>query len=1348
MLQALTCPCGYRWTLETESTSDLTGRPLRCPKCGGLIDTVSLRGGAEHGQDHETFDVFQTRAPSRAGPGLEKQIAGYHILGELGRGGMGIVYRAYSEKLERVVALKTLRAMNPDALQRFKREFRVLADVTHPNLVNLYELVSDGETWFFSMELLEGMNFLDYTRKGCARRPDADGAAAGSRSSHGLAPQRLLRIRRGMAQLASAVAAMHRAEVLHRDIKSSNIVVTAEERLVLLDFGLAADLSGAEGWLSANTNIVGTVAYMSPEQADGRAVTHSSDWYSVGVVLYLALVGRMPFQGSPLEILTDKQTREPVPPRELVDGVPEDLDQLCCGLLHKDPTRRPLADEILRTLSSQVDPGLSGLLLASPDAESLPLVGRQRELETLNECYQNMERGRPMAALVHGRSGMGKTVLVQEFLDRVRTHPQAVVLAGRCYEQESVPFKALDSLIDALCHHLQRLSGEQADSLMPRDIQALVKVFPVLGGVEAAYSASRRTLTITDQQELRRRALVALREILSRMGDRHPVVLFVDDLQWGDVDSAVMLGDLLRPPDPPLLLFVGAYREEDADTSPFLRAFRTAHQQALHPFALRDLPVQPLEPGDARQLGMMLLGSSDTRAAAWAERIARESGGSPFFARELARFLQTGGRSGILADVGLEGMLRTRLDELPDDARRLLETIAVAGRPTSESELLRAAELEADAPAVLAQLRAGHLIRVTRVEDERLVETYHDRIREAAVAGLAAPALREVHARLAQVIRASLGPAAADWQKLLELEPGQGHPAAADDVDQSDWQRVFDLAYHLDAAGRPDQAMGYALAAAEQARRQHSLEIAEQQYEIARRGCEGAERLTRYRILEGLGDVLMLRGRYEPAQEMFQDAQALIVQDASARRAQIAGRLGELAFKRGDMQAARQSIEAALRLMGRFVPRRNVTFVALAVWETGVQLLHTLWPRWFIGRRAAAPTPDERVLIRLYSRLAYVYWFLAGKAPCLWTHLRNLNLSETYPPTTELAQAWAEHGPVMTLVPFYGRAIKYAERSLAVREQLGDTWGRDKSLHYAGIVLYAASRFDDCIDRCREAISLLDRTGDFWEMNMARYQLAASLYRQGRLREAREEALRMYHSGVQLGDVQASGLSVDILSKASCGKIPAGITQAELARMNGDDAQTASQVLQAEGVRLLAARRFAEAAETLERAYQVARRAGITNTYVVPCLPWLATALRQAADQNAAGDPAQRHALLRRARRAARSGVRRARKFQNDLPHALRELALLSAGGRARKLLRDSLEVARQQGARYEYAQSLLALGQWEQNLGLPSAAQHVAQAQSELNAILSDAEETTIAQPDDLSQLDDNLSRERSRES
>src|SRR5207253_950865 len=162
------------------------------------------------------------------------------------------------------------------------------------------------------------------------------------------------------------------------------------------------------------------------------------------------------------------------------------------------------------------------------------------------------------------------------------------------------------------------------------------------------------------------------------------------------------------------------------------------------------------------------------------------------------------------------------------------------------------------------------------------------------------------------------------------------------------------------------------------------------------------------------------------------------------------------------------------RALGRRAPRSGAAFLGRALLEVVVQVLHTLAPRLFVGR-PALPGADETefVAIRIYSRLAYAYWFKRGAIATLWAHLREMNLAERYPPTAELAQAYSEHAPVMSVLPLWRRGEAYALRSLAIRSDLGDVWGQGQSLHFLGVVLYGASRFQECIEHLREAARLL-----------------------------------------------------------------------------------------------------------------------------------------------------------------------------------------------------------------------------------------------------------------------------------
>jgi serine/threonine protein kinase/tetratricopeptide (TPR) repeat protein len=876
--------------------------------------------------------------PSDAtGPGVEPAVAigdrlrrlgDYTILREIGRGGMGVVYEALDERRDTVVALKTVRRGDSAAILRFKQEFRALADVSYPNLVTLHELTADGLSWFFTMELVEGVDFLTFIRSGADRpaseatvhlglpipslgragmpatvvsteteasQPQPMGAGAGEPGDRGasLDPEALARLRHVLRQLAEGIAVLHEADRLHRDLKPSNVIVTRHGRAVILEFGLAAELGPSGPHQSPLPYVLGTYRYISPEQAAGRPVSPASDWYSFGSMLYEALTGRPPFLGHPFEVLRAEQQSEPPAPCALVPGLPDDLNALCFELLRRDPEGRPAGGEVLRRLGSTTGAPELPVPLPVPSQRAAPLVGRARELECLGAGYADVCRGRTVAVYIHGPSGIGKTALVRRFLEEQAGRGKALILASRCYEQESVPYKALDGVVDALGRYLKGLPLAEALALLPRDIRSLVRVFPALGQAEAVATAPRPAAEVPDPQELRRRAFGALRELLARLGDRRPLVLSIDDLQWGDTDSAALLLDLLRPPDSPRLLLLGCYRSEDAATSSLLRALLGVQGGAAPGFDGRELALGTLEHPDAEGLAMRLLGRDDEAAHAHAAAIARESGGNPFFIAELVRYLQAEtdllDRVPATNEVALDEVLWWRIGRLPEEARRLLEVVAVSGRPLGQGEASRAAELGGRERTASNILRAGRLIRGLGPPEDDQIEAYHDRIREAVVARIPPAGLAGHHRRLASVLEGS----------------GRADPEV--------------LAVHLQGAGEPLRAGTYYARAAEHAAEALAFDRAAKLYRLALE-LGAWDEVEAHRLRIGLGDALANAGRGPEAARAYLAATA---GSTAAEAFELQRRAALQYLTSGHLDEGLAKLKAVLRSVGISFPRTS-----------------------------------------------------------------------------------------------------------------------------------------------------------------------------------------------------------------------------------------------------------------------------------------------------------------------------------------------------------------------------------------------------------------------------------------
>lgn len=721
----------------------------------------------------------------------------FELVRRLGAGGMGVVFEAYDRQLRIRVALKTLQNLTPEDCFQFKQEFRALADVHHENLVTLGELFEEAGRLYFTMELVEGIGFATYVRSTSEHMPtvrtrtppkgslDILGSTHADASSETLtSPEPLAvagfneqHLRRALGQLALGLCAVHHAGKVHRDIKPSNILVTDTERLVLLDFGLVSEPHAP---FQAPDTALGTPGFMAPEQIQGRAVGAAADWYSVGALLYHALTGDLPFVGAMADVLRLKCETLPVPPSARVDGVPRDLDDLCMGLLQTEPEQRPQGSDVLRRLA------LRETMTLNQRGRPRVFVGRAQELTFLHTNYQEVRRGQARSVLVHGESGVGKSTLLRRFMEMIQIeYHDTLVMRGRCFEREAVPYKAVDELLSHLGLYLERLPRDEQARLAPKHAHLLARMFPAWQRI-AAFVEAPRSDDATPPDQVRPRAFHALRTLLQNISEAHPVIACIEDLQWADDESLHLLRAVSRGPQAPRLLLLASVR---AMTEVAEGPLQLDSLTAALGSSVQHLWVPSLPPEDAHELARQLL--DEPHDALALATVVEEAGGHPLFINELARHRRI---STAAAPLRLQDALRWRIARLEPGTRDLLELVSVAGGPIEHRTAMRAVTPD---PQLFRRqvniLRSAHLMRSTGTREHDVIEPFHDRVRQSVLAGLEPAAQRAWHGKLAEALE-ELGDA--DPETLGRHWEGAGqHERAAQCFEEAAGLAVDALAF-------------------------------------------------------------------------------------------------------------------------------------------------------------------------------------------------------------------------------------------------------------------------------------------------------------------------------------------------------------------------------------------------------------------------------------------------------------------------------------------------------------------------------------------------------------------------
>jgi predicted ATPase len=631
--------------------------------------------------------------------GAPDEVPGYEVLGPLGRGGMGVVYRARQQSLDRPVALKFLPkecARDPVWLGLFRHEARTASALNHPHICTIYDTGEFAGRPFLSMELIEGRTLEALVGQ---HRPVDE-------------------LARLIGQAARALAAAHAAGVVHRDIKPANLMVRDDGIVKVLDFGLAHRLPAGGDDGPAPGGRVGTALYMSPEQARGEPVGPASDIFSLGLVLYELATGRHPFRAdSEAGVLHAIVAEAPAPPARLRPDIPAPLAALIQHMLAKDPRLRPTAVEVSAALAELT--GRPGGPAAG--AARRPTVGRRQERAALHAGFASAADGRGLVLCVTGEPGLGKTTLVEDFLDELAAGGRAWGLArGRCSERLAgaeayLPFlEALDSL-------RQGEGGTAATHLMKLLAPTWYVQLAPPGADEEARAEARGA-----SQERRKRELAVF---LHQVSLRRPLVLFLDDVHWADPSSVDLLAYLGSKCAGLRLLVVLTYRPSE-----LLRS--------QHPFGPVKLELQGR--GVCREIALPFLTRDDLDrylALAFAghqfpEEFAAvlhaRTEGNPLFLVDLLRDLRDrgvivpdGGRWALvraLPDLQRElpesvrGIIQRKLDQLGEADRQLLMAASVQGPEFDSAVVARLLEREAaDVEERLDVLQRVHaLVRLVR----------------------------------------------------------------------------------------------------------------------------------------------------------------------------------------------------------------------------------------------------------------------------------------------------------------------------------------------------------------------------------------------------------------------------------------------------------------------------------------------------------------------------------------------------------------------------------------------------------------------------------------------------------
>ena len=1071
----------------------------------GYIETLARRGYRLliHGA---LISDSKSVAPAKPGDPsslVGKQVSHYRVLGILGGGGMGVVYKGEDMKLNRPVALKFLVeafAQDTPTLRRFVREARLASLLNHPNICTIYEIGEHEGQPFIVMELMEGETLRDLITKTGA---SSNGKMRGQELAHRLEIA---------VQIADGLNEAHLRGIVHRDIKPANVFVTQSGKVKLLDFGLAKQFSSLPVDDSAGTQaprspqptgqgvMIGTPDYMSPEQVRGEPLDQRSDVFSFGILLCELLGGTHPFRRSTANETMAGILRDPP---GLNGDMPQSLIVLIRRLLAKPlDLRYPSISEVRGDLERLISASVWVTEQEPAALTDIPLIGREQEFAELKRLLGEAMAGRGSMVLIGGEPGIGKTHLARAILDEARRRG-AVGVVGHCYELEgSPPYVPFIEMLE----YIARMAPREALRLsLGDDAPEVARLMPELRNM---YPDLPPAISLPPEQQ-RRYLFNAFRSYVERAARVTPVAVVFEDLHWADEPSLLLLQHHAQTLSNTPMLVICTYRDVGIEvTRPFAQTVETLlRQKQATRMPLRRLPQDGVK-------NMLAAMSNQAPPSSLVRVIFEETEGNPFFVEEVFRHLSEEGKlfdqdgkwlPGLRIDrlqvpEGVRLVLGRRLDRLGEDARRVLTTAAVIGRSFS---LRLLEELENNHPDAalnaVEEAERAHLVVPEPDGRDMRYRFVHELVRQTLAESLSLPRRQRLHARIADSIERV-------YSGNIEAQASQ-------------------LAHHLfqaGAMGDPEKTTKYLVLAAGKARAGSAYEEALGHLDHALLLWEGEASLRVADLLLQRATILRSLSKPDEAVESYRRAIDLFeATGALARVAEASIALSYLQAWRLDSEAANRTMERAHKQMVGQDPRLLCSVLSM---------------RAAIMSAGGDPASADRIFDEARTLLETMKAPSLGAAALLETihYYQSFQMEKVAVAAPRLASAFRAAGDSWnaSAVEFYGLwAILYCGRPGEVEAALPGAIAQAEKIGHHGAI-WALKMGASILSAARgELLKAQHETADAWEFGDSHevgWNFATGLQRghfalwRGDLAEAE----RWYSHGLKVeGKSYLSGLS-------------------------------------------------------------------------------------------------------------------------------------------------------------------------------------------------------------------------------